>query len=295
MQTFEGGADARRAFYALAGIWGILPLLMAALFFSSPPATGLDRWAFIFGVCFMFALLAIIVRFIGLEAWSRYALSAEGVVKATPLGIQKARWGEISDFDVVATSPRHAKYRLRSQKGEILVVQPGYAGERAVEFEQALQSKLEPALLKKREAMLHEGIIRFPQRGINFYSYIGAGAGCAIASLSLLSPSDWVKERPIAFLSMTLIPAAASLIEARLLYLQEMRIGGGAIELRTPFSRTAIRLDEIASVTEAQGGYVVHSGGVQIFVNASMPDFHFIVEHISQYAQVPPLSPSTRM
>jgi len=204
---------------------------------------------------------------------------------------REIRWDEIADFDVRATSPRNSKYRLRGENGSVLVVQPGYTGKKATEFEEILVAKLAPALRKKREGILHRGKIYFPQRGLNFYANLGNGAVFVLVSFSLLSPSDWIRDHPLAFLGMTLSAAAYCFADAYFLYRQELRIGKETLEKRTLRSRVVIKLNEITAITQTpQKGYIVHSGATQIPLNASMPDFQFVLEYLSQYA-TPPMPP----
>ncbi|GDX40979.1 hypothetical protein LBMAG21_12710 [Armatimonadota bacterium] len=291
MQTFEGSADAKRGFYALLAMWLFLVLSVVALFLSSPPTTRLDKIAVGFACCLGLTLLAAIVRFTDLEPWARYTLDKQCIKKMTWLETREIRWDEIADFDVRATSPRNSKYRLRGENGSVLVVQPGYTGKKATEFEEVLVAKLAPALRKKREGILHRGKTYFPQRGINFYANLGNGAVFVLASFNLLSPSGWIQDHPVAFLGMTLSAAAYCFADAYFLYRQELRIGKETLEKRTLRSRVVIKLNEITAITQTpQKGYIVHSGATQIPLNASMPDFQFVLEHLSQYATLPTAS-----
>ncbi len=291
MQTFEGDVGAKRGFYALLAMWLFLLASVVALFLDSPPTTRLDK----IGVglfCFLLlTLLTVIVRFTGLEAWARYALDEQSIQKMTWLETREIRWDEIVDFDVRATSPRNSQYRARGENGSVLVVQLGYTGKKATEFEEILVAKLAPALRKKREEILHRGKTYFPQRGPIFYAYLGNGAVFVLGSLSLLSPSDWVKDHPFTFLGMPLSAAAYCFADAYFLYRQELRIGKETLEKRTLRSRTVIKLSEITAITQTpQKGYIVHSGATQIPLNASMPDFQFVLEYLSQYATLPTAS-----
>lgn len=291
MQTFEGSAARKKQFWFLSGCFALI-LLVGVIGYTSEPHKHSGEWIVL---CAFFlvlgAFLALTVRYIGIEAWARYTLDKQCIKKMTWLETREIRWDEIADFDVRATSPRNSKYRLRGENGSVLVVQPGYTGKKATEFEEVLVAKLAPALRKKREGILHRGKTYFPQRGINFYANLGNGAVFALASFNLLSPSGWIQDHPVAFLGMTLSAAAYCFADAYFLYRQELRIGKETLEKRTLRSRVVIKLNEITAITQTpQKGYIVHSGATQIPLNASMPDFQFVLEYLSQYATLPTAS-----